>query len=86
MAYNIYTMLSFVIVDLANGYVKNVSTVKPFTMIGNGVSFTSIYKPKMTKQGWFLFHQKKQKLLEKTKIKILVVNLKSFALIKMKLS
>ena len=33
-------------------------------MIGKRVTFTSIYKLKMKKQGWFLFHQK-NKLLEK---------------------
>ena len=30
VAYNVYTMLSFVIVNLTNGYVKNLSPVKPF--------------------------------------------------------
>ena len=37
------------------------------TMIGNGVTFTSIYKPKMAKQGCFFFIRKTQVIRKKTK-------------------
>ena len=49
-------------------------------MIGNGVTFTSIYKPKMTKQGWFLFSPEKHKLLEKIQNQDTGYELKKFHL------
>ena len=45
--YDVYTMCSFVIGNLTNGYVKIFPQLNHLTMIGNGVTFTPIYKPKM---------------------------------------
>ena len=49
-------------------------------MTENGVTFSSTYKLKMIKQGWFPFHQKKHKKLEKIQNQDTDCELKKFCL------
>ena len=69
MTYNVYTKFSFVIVNIANGYMKNLSPVKPFNNDRKGSYFHFHLQTKDVETRVVSFSPEKHKLLEKKKKK-----------------
>ena len=74
MTSNVYTMFSFVIVNLTNGYVKNLSPVKLFNNDRKQSYFHFHLQTEDGKTTVAFFSLEKRKLLQKIKIKTLVAN------------
>ena len=73
-------MFFFVVVNLTNGYVKNLSPVKSFNNDRKQSYFHFHLQTKITNQGWFFFSPEKHKLLEKIQNQDTGCELKKFRL------